>query len=268
MNGRLRLTMTFLNVLIWGLSIFLELIVFVNDMYGVDNPQGLQICLLQAKYKNKANGTSFKYWIFVVLVIPLIICVAVIFVLLWKLSTRYVTSIPIKVLIQTFWRYPLVLIALWTPYFCCLIAFVASKSPPHLYSAYDAALAVIPLFGIYQCITFFIKSSEARWRWGNLFLTIFYPDTELFPLELNHSMTSSNSSIRNEQDQDVHKLSISTGFSFAGIQDIESSENFSSITKSSFHLSSLRTGDSIGEALTLSSKSSEVQNPLDSHRIT
>lgn len=232
-------------------------------MYGVDyNSMGLQICLLETKYSNNGDSTtSFKYWIFLVLVVPLAICIIIIFILLWKISRRYVSSDNIKVLISTFWRYPLVLIGLWTPYFIILVIFVASQyhsKIKHLYSIYDFTLALIPMFGIYQATTFFAKSIEARIRWSNLFIGIFFPSKEQFALELgSNNSHSTRDDIHTEQA--THNLSISRGFSF----DLDD-EHLSSITKSSFLLNSFRTADSLGD---MDPSSSVVKSPMNSNRI-
>lgn len=267
MNGKLHFSMTFLHITIWSLSLFLELIILISDNYGVNSKsQGLQICLLQ-------NSNGFKYSIFIILFVPLLLCVTIILYLLFKITTRYITSMHIKVLVLTFWRYPLVLITLWLPYFICFIIFISGgEKVKHLYTGYDFSLAIIPFFGIYQSITFFRKSIEARLRWSNLFISIFFPSQELFPLELNVSLSNAAHE-EGITDNDVHKLSISRGFSFSSFH--EGSENFSSITKSSIVLSSVRTVDSMGEGDKQSfqisynsnnSNSTAVSNPISSAR--
>ena len=86
----------------------------------------------------------------------------------------------------------------------------------------------------------------------------------MFPLEFNASL-SSRTHEDGLTDNEVHKLSISRGFSFSESRD--GSENLSSITKSSIVLtSSVRTGDSIGESdkqsFQLSNNSRSVNNPI------
>ena len=275
-NGKLYYSMPFLHAIIWITSIFLELIILINDRYGVNyDSQGLQICLLVANYKKpKGLGhTPFDYWTLIGLTGPLFISITIISFLLFRISRRFIAVTTIKILIDTFWRYPLVLIFLWTPFLVTLSIFIFSKHESnikHLYAIFDGSLAIIPLFGIYQCITFFTKSIEARYRWSNLLITLFCPSKELFPIDFTGSTNNSMNDNNNEEltNEEVHKLSISRGFSFSGVGSYSDygSENISTISKSSIVLSSIKTNDSLSEQIrtihTISSSNSEINNPI------
>lgn len=273
MHGKLYYSVTFLHVIIWTASIFLELIILINDRYGVNyDTQGLQICLLLVNFKTPTGEghTSFDYWTLIALTGPLFISIFTILFLLIRIKTRYNGITSIKVLVDTFWRYPLVLIILWTPFLVTLSIFIFSKHKPnvkHLYSIFDGSLAIIPIFGIYQSITFFTKSTEARYRWSNLLIVLLCPTKELFPVDFTGSTNNSiNNSLNDNEltNEEVHKLSISRGFSFSGVGGYSDygSENLSSITKSSMVLSSIKTNDSLSGQNTNTSSNGGIDNPM------